>query len=92
MIYSLQNSRLFLLQLIAKIDKIKLEKVVKTKFENAIIIKDFDSSPFVGDLIVCDDKIVYVGGKTNIAVENTIDCKNKIVMPGFINANTTSYR
>ncbi|MGN1221966.1 MAG: amidohydrolase family protein [Christensenellales bacterium] len=63
---------------------------MKIKFENALIIKNFDDEPFVGDLLVEDDKIVYVGGKTDLQADRVIDATGKIIMPGFVDAHTHS--
>ena len=61
-----------------------------TKFENAIIIKDFDSSPFIGDFIVDDDKILYVGKSTNMQAGRVIECNHNVIMPGFVNTNASA--
>lgn len=62
-----------------------------TKFKNAIIIKDFESDIIFGDLVVCDDKIVYVGKHTDKTADLVVDAKQNVIMPGFVNANATSY-
>lgn len=63
---------------------------MKTKFANALIIKNFDDEPFTGDLIVEDDKIAYVGKSTQQAADKVIDATGNIIMPGFVNAHTHS--
>ncbi len=63
---------------------------MKTKITNAIIIKDFDSEPFLGELVIEKNKIVFVGEKSNIDCENIIDAKQNIVMPGFVDVHTHS--
>lgn len=65
-----------------------MELIVKTKIKNALIIKDFDSEPFYGEIVVDDNTIVFVGEKCDIECENVIDAKQNIVMPGFVDANT----
>lgn len=61
-----------------------------TKFSNGLIIKNFDEEPFVGDLIIEDNKIIYVGKQTNEQADKVIDATDKIIMPGFVNAHTHS--
>lgn len=63
---------------------------MKIKFENALIIKNFDDEPIVGDLVVEDNKIFYVGSKTDLQADKNIDVKGNIVMPGFVNAHAHS--
>ena len=63
---------------------------MKTKFSNGLIIKNFDDEPFVGDLIVEDSEIVYIGKQTNEQADRIIDATDKIIMPGFVNAHTHS--
>ena len=63
---------------------------MKTKIVNALIIKDFDSTPFYGELVMENDKIVFVGEKSNLECEKTIDAKHNIIMPGFVDCHTHS--
>lgn len=79
------------MQQTAKVVKMFVEKIVTTKFENAIIIKDFDSDVIFGDIIVCDDKIVYVGEHTDQTADKIIDARQNVIMPGFVNANANSF-
>ena len=65
--------------------------MVTTKFENAIIIKDFDSDIIFGDIVVCDDKIQYVGEHIDISADKVVDAKQNVIMPGFVNANANSF-
>ena len=60
---------------------------MKTKFVNAIIFKDFDSKPFFGNLIVEDEKIVYVGEANDTFADRVIDAKQNIIMPSFVCGN-----
>lgn len=57
-----------------------------------VLIKDgniFDGSgtnPFVGDIAIKNDKIVYVGKSLpNAQAKQVIDAKGKVVSPGFVN-------
>ena len=63
---------------------------MKIKFKNAIIIKDFDHIPFVGDLVVEADKIAFVGTQCTEQCDKVIDATGNIIMPGFVDAHTHS--
>lgn len=63
---------------------------MKIKFKNGLIVKNFDETPFVGDLIVQDNKILYVGKKTDLTADKVIDANGTIIMPSFVNAHTHS--
>lgn len=63
---------------------------MKTKIANAVIIKNFDEEPFLGEIIIQDDKIEYVGKNTDEMADAVIDAKNNVVMPGFVDANCQS--
>lgn len=75
----------------AKVVKMITERAVTTKFENAIIIKDFDSDVIFGDIVVCNDKIIYVGQKTDLPADKVIDAKQNVIMPGFVNCGANSF-
>jgi N-acyl-D-aspartate/D-glutamate deacylase len=47
-----------------------------------------DAKPFVGDVAVAGDRIVYVGPHANVSAKRTIDAKGMIVAPGFIDGHT----
>ena len=40
------------------------------------------------DVVIEDDKIIYVGNNYNEYCDKVIDAKGKIVMPGLINCHT----
>jgi len=42
----------------------------------------------VMDVVICDDKITYVGSNYSGEFDEEIDASNKIVMPGLINCHT----
>ena len=63
---------------------------MKTKITNALIIKNFDTTPFYGEIVIQDDKIAFVGEKTTIECDNIIDAKHNIIMPGFVDCHTHS--
>lgn len=47
-----------------------------------------DSAPYVGDVAIRGDQIVYVGRAAPISARRVIDAKGMIVAPGFIDAHT----
>jgi N-acyl-D-aspartate/D-glutamate deacylase len=49
-----------------------------------------DKKPFVGDVAVTGDRIVYAGPSKAFTAKRTIDAKGKIVTPGFIDPHTHS--
>lgn len=61
---------------------------MKTKISNALIIKNFDTEPIFGDIVIENDKIVYIGQNFNQDVDKSIDAKGNIIMPGFVDAHT----
>ena len=58
---------------------------------NGTIIDGTGNSRFVGTVAIVSDKVVYVGPKKNFSAKKTIDAKNKIVSPGFINMLSWGY-
>ncbi len=44
--------------------------------------------PYVGDVLLTDDRITYVGPHTTTKAARTIDASGMIVAPGFIDAHT----
>lgn len=61
---------------------------MKTKIVNAIIIKDFDSEPFFGELLIEDGIITDVAKSCRVKADKDIDANGNIIMPGFIDAHT----
>ena len=63
-----------------------------TLFKNARILKMNDEDIFLGDLIVKDNKIIYVGEskKHDQSFDRVIDCNGNLLMPGFKNCHTHS--
>ena len=49
-----------------------------------------DAKPFVGDVAISGDKIVYVGPHATMSAKRTIDAKGMIVSPGFIDGHSHS--
>ncbi len=44
--------------------------------------------PYIGDVAIAGDKIVYVGKQAKITADKVIDAKGMIVAPGFIDPHT----
>ena len=65
---------------------------MKTLFKNARILKMTDENIIIGNLLVKDDRIAYIGGKLpkDKDIDEVIDCKGNLIMPGFKNAHTHS--
>jgi len=66
---------------------------MKTLFKNATILQfDLDKNFLKGDVVVDGDTILQVSSNPIVehGFDRIIDCKNSILMPGFINAHTHS--
>ena len=61
---------------------------MKTLFKNATIYDGSGSSPFLGDLLISEDKILKVSKNLNEKVDEEIDCTGKKLAPGFIDAHS----
>lgn len=59
-----------------------------TVIKGGTIYSGGQGAPFVGDVAIRDDRIVYVGPSKQIAAARTIDATGKIVAPGFIDGHT----
>ncbi len=61
---------------------------MKTKFTNAYIITLNEAQQcLVGDVVVEDNLITWVGDKYDDKCDRVIDCTGKILMPGFVDAH-----
>jgi N-acyl-D-amino-acid deacylase len=49
-----------------------------------------EGKPFVGDVAIIGDRIVYVGPKANVTAKRTIDATGMVVAPGFIDGHAHS--
>ena len=67
-------------------------KDMKTLFKNARILKMTDESILIGNLLVKDDRIAYIGEDLpkDKDIDEVIDCRGNVIMPGFKNAHTHS--
>jgi len=61
---------------------------VDTVIKGGTIYTGGEDAPFVGDVAIKGDRIVYVGPAKAIAATNTIDARGLAVSPGFIDAHT----
>ena len=61
---------------------------MKILFINALLLTMEDEDIFSGELLVSDNKIAYIGKKApRENVDQIIDCKGNLLMPGFKNAH-----
>ncbi len=65
---------------------------MKTLLKNARILKMTDENIVIGNLIIEDDRIAYIGPESDkfAPFDQEIDCQGNILMPGFKNAHTHS--
>lgn len=65
---------------------------MKTLLKNARILKMTNEPIFIGDIIVEDNKISYIGESKNYEekFDKEIDCEKNLLMPGFKNAHAHS--
>lgn len=65
---------------------------MKTLLKNARILKMTDENIVIGNLLIEDDRIAYIGEKIPDLgpFDEEIDCQGNILMPGFKNAHTHS--
>ena len=65
---------------------------MKTLLKNARILKMTDENIVIGNLLIEDDRIAYIGENVdNLGpFDKEIDCQGNILMPGFKNAHTHS--
>ena len=61
---------------------------MKILFINALLLTMEDEDIFSGELLVSDNKIAYIGKKApRESIDQIIDCKGNLLMPGFKNAH-----
>lgn len=67
-------------------------KDMKILFKNARILKMTDENILIGNLLVKDDRIAYIGKElpNDKDIDEVIECNGNIIMPGFKNAHTHS--
>jgi N-acyl-D-aspartate/D-glutamate deacylase len=65
-------------------DAVQADTVIK----GGTIYTGGEDKPFVGDVAIKNDRIVYVGPTKKIAAKQTIDARGMAVSPGFIDPHT----
>ncbi len=63
---------------------------MKTKFENARILTSPTDDIFLGEIVINNDKIEFIGTKYQGKVDKVFDCKKNLLMAGFINCHAHS--
>lgn len=64
---------------------------MKILFKNAKILDlNLESGYKIGDVLVVEDKIAYVGNKCTLEYDKIIDVNGNILSPGFVNAHSHS--
>lgn len=63
---------------------------MKTKFENALILTSPTDDVFLGEIVINDDKIEFIGTKYQGKVDRVFDCEKNLLMAGFINCHAHS--
>lgn len=66
----------------------RADETVDVLIEGGTIYDGGDGKPFVGDVAIRGDRIVYVGRSGRYAASRIIDAKGMIVAPGFIDPHT----
>ncbi|KTE22942.1 amidohydrolase [Sphingopyxis sp. H050] len=66
----------------------KADEAVDVVIRGGMIYDGSDSKPFVGDVAIRGDRIVYVGPAGGYAADRVIDATGLIVAPGFIDPHT----
>lgn len=66
----------------------KAEKAVDVIIRGGTIYDGSDGKPFVGDVAIRGDRVVYVGKSGRHKAGKVIDAKGMIVAPGFIDPHT----
>ena len=61
---------------------------MKTLFQNGTIIDGTGSAPYIGDVLIEDDRILEVGTGIQTAADRTVDVTGCQICPGFIDAHS----
>lgn len=64
------------------------EDRMKILFQNGTIIDGSGEKPYVGDVLIEDDRIVSVGGTIREEADQVVDLKGYQICPGFIDAHS----
>ncbi len=65
---------------------------MKTLLKNARILKMTDNQMIIGNLVIEDDRIIYIGKESDkfAPFDVVYNCKRNVIMPGFKNAHAHS--
>lgn len=63
---------------------------MKIKFTNALILTSPTEPIISGELVVENENIIFIGKTYDKSVNQTIDCNQNLIMPGFINCHAHS--
>ena len=61
---------------------------MKTLFKNGTIFDGTGEKPYVGDVLIEDDRILEVGGKITAEADKTVDLEGLQICPGLIDAHS----
>ena len=61
---------------------------MKTLFQNGTIIDGTGGKPYVGDILIEDDRILEVGGRISADADKAVDLNGLQICPGFIDAHS----
>ena len=63
---------------------------MKTLLKNALVLAEASKDIFEGEIVIENNKIVFVGQNYDSKVDEQIDCNKNLLMPGFINCHAHS--
>ncbi len=61
---------------------------MKTLYQNGLIVDGTGSTPFVGDVLVENNRIVKIGTKIADDVDKIVNCTGLTIAPGFIDSHS----
>ena len=61
---------------------------MKTLFQNGTIIDGTGGKPYIGDVLIEDDRILEVGGKISSEADKMVNLEGLQICPGFIDAHS----
>jgi len=61
---------------------------MKTLYKGGLIVDGSGNKPFVGDVLIEDNKIIKVAEKIDVETDRVVDCKGLTIAPGFIDSHS----